>query len=173
MFKTFSATALAIAASGMVVATPVAAAPINHSAPVTQSTYAAPGYANSAWETETAEHHRRWHKKGKKAKHGYRDYHDRRYDDRRYDDRRYDDRRYQSQNYYGEPVRRDTRVWRGQDGSYYCRKSDGTTGLLIGGAVGALAGREIARDRTLGAILGGAAGALLGREIDRGNSRCR
>ncbi|MHA6334186.1 glycine zipper 2TM domain-containing protein [Qipengyuania sp. CAU 1752] len=178
MFKTFSGTALAIAASGMVVATPVAAAPINHSAPVTQSTYAAPGYANSAWETETAEHHRRWHKKGKKAKHGYRDYDDRRYDDRRYDDRRYDDRRYddrryQSQNYYGEPVRRDTRVWRGQDGSYYCRKSDGTTGLLIGGAVGALAGREIARDRTLGAILGGAAGALLGREIDRGNSRCR
>ncbi|RZV33868.1 MAG: glycine zipper 2TM domain-containing protein [Sphingomonadaceae bacterium] len=163
MFKTFSATAIAVAASGMVIATPVAAAPGSHSAPIAQSNYAA-----AAWETETAEHHRRWHKQGRKAKYGYRDY-----DDRRYRDRDYDDRRYRSQNYYGEPVHRNTRVWRGQDGNYYCRKDDGTTGLLIGGAVGALAGRELARDRTLGAILGGAAGALLGREIDRSNSRCR
>ncbi|WP_239804698.1 glycine zipper 2TM domain-containing protein [Croceicoccus hydrothermalis] len=94
-----------------------------------------------------------------------------RYDDRRYDDRRYDDR-YRS---YGEPVRRDTRVWRGDDGRVYCRKENGTTGLLIGGAVGGLIGNEIAGrgDRTLGAILGAAGGALLGREIDRSNSRCR
>lgn len=79
--------------------------------------------------------------------------------------------------YYDEPVYSNTRVWRGDDGRYYCRKKDGTVGLIVGGAAGALIGREIAGrgDRTLGAILGGAGGALLGREIDRSSSssRCR
>lgn len=78
--------------------------------------------------------------------------------------------------HYDERDYRDTRVWQGRDGRYYCRRKDGTTGLLIGGAAGALLGREIAGrrgDRTLGAILGAAGGALLGREIDRGGSRCR
>lgn len=78
--------------------------------------------------------------------------------------------------YYEEPVYRDTRVWQGNDGRYYCRRKDGTTGLVIGAAAGALLGREVAGrrgDRTLGAILGAAGGALLGREIDRGGSRCR
>ena len=77
---------------------------------------------------------------------------------------------------YGEPVYAGTRVWRGNNGNYYCRRQDGTTGLLVGGAVGALLGHEVAGrrgDRTLGALLGGAAGALLGREIDRSDSRCR
>lgn len=70
---------------------------------------------------------------------------------------------------YGGPV------WQGRDGRYYCRRNDGTTGLLIGGAVGGLAGHAIAGrgDRTLGTILGVAGGALLGREIDRSGSRCR
>ena len=74
-----------------------------------------------------------------------------------------------------ERVSRNTRVWRGDDGRSYCRRKDGTTGLLIGGAVGGLAGNEIAGrgDKTLGTILGAAGGALLGREIDRGGSRCR
>lgn len=77
---------------------------------------------------------------------------------------------------YGEPIYRNTRIWRGRDGRYYCRKRNGTTGLIIGGAAGALLGREIAGrrgDRTLGAILGAAGGALLGRSIDRSNRRCR
>lgn len=93
--------------------------------------------------------------------------------DRRYDDRRYNDRR--GRRYYDEPVYANTRVWRGRDGRYHCRKKDGTTGLIIGGAAGALLGREIdgGRDRTLGTVLGAAGGALLGREIDRGGSRCR
>jgi hypothetical protein len=68
------------------------------------------------------------------------------------------------------------RTWRGNDGRYYCRKKDGTVGLIVGGAAGALLGRQIAGrgDHTLGAILGGAGGALLGREIDRSSSsRCR
>ena len=75
---------------------------------------------------------------------------------------------------YGEPVYRNTRVWRGNDGRTYCRKKDGTTGLIIGGAAGALIGREVdgGRNRTLGTILGAAAGALIGKEID-GGTRCR
>lgn len=108
--------------------------------------------------------------------------HDRRYRSDRYD--RYDryDRRdhYRRDANYGryrdEPVYRDTRVWRGRDGRYYCNRRDGTTGLLIGAGVGALAGHEIAGrggDRTLGAIIGAAGGAILGRAIDRSDSRCR
>jgi Glycine zipper 2TM domain len=78
---------------------------------------------------------------------------------------------------YREPqyIREDTRMWRGDDGRYYCKRDDGTTGLIIGAAVGGLAGNEIAGrgDKTLGTILGAAGGALLGREIDRSNYRCR
>lgn len=87
----------------------------------------------------------------------------------RRDDRRYDRRYARGYRGYGEPVYRNTRVWRGEDGRAYCRKSDGTTGLIVGGAAGALLGREIAGrrgDRTLGAILGAAGGALLGKSID-------
>ena len=75
---------------------------------------------------------------------------------------------------YAEPVYANTRTWRGDDGRYYCRRSNGTTGLIVGGVAGALLGREVAGsrgDRTLGAILGAAGGALLGREVDRGASR--
>lgn len=86
--------------------------------------------------------------------------------DRHQSRRGYDDRR----GYRGERVNRNTRVWRGRDGHDYCRKSDGTTGLIIGGAAGALLGREVdgGYDRTLGTILGGAAGALLGKQVDSG-----
>ena len=93
------------------------------------------------------------------------------------DDRRYRDRYYGNGNGYAEPVYQDTRTWRGNDGRYYCRKKNGTTGLLIGGAAGALLGREIAGrgDNTLGMIIGGVGGALLGREVERksGSRRCR
>jgi hypothetical protein len=76
---------------------------------------------------------------------------------------------------YDQPVRANTRIWRGDNGQYYCRRDDGTTGLLIGAAVGGLIGNEVAGrgDRTLGVILGAAGGAILGRAIDRSNSRCR
>ena len=89
--------------------------------------------------------------------------------------REYNRRGYGQRRYYDERVYRNTRVWRGNDGRTYCRKKNGTTGLLIGGAAGALLGREIDSrgDRALGTILGAAGGALLGREIDRGGSRCR
>lgn len=65
--------------------------------------------------------------------------------------------------------------WQGDDGRYYCRRSNGTTGLLVGAALGALLGRSIDRrgDHSTGTILGAAAGALLGREFERGRTRCR
>ncbi len=96
----------------------------------------------------------------------------------RYDRRDRRDRRvYDGRGRYYEPrrVRRDDRVWRGNDGRYYCERDNGTTGLIIGAAGGALLGREIdgGRERTVGTILGAAIGGLLGREIDRGEARCR
>lgn len=87
------------------------------------------------------------------------------------------DRIYDDRGRYYEPRRitRSSQVWRGDDGRYYCRRDNGTTGLIIGAGVGALAGHEIAGrgDRTLGALLGGALGGILGREIDRGSLSCR
>jgi hypothetical protein len=64
--------------------------------------------------------------------------------------------------------------WRGRDGRMYCRKSNGTVGLVVGGAGGALVGRAIDTrgDRATGTIVGAAAGALIGRELDR-KRRCR
>lgn len=140
--------ALALAVPGLALAAPAAAAPAAHSA----------AYETSAvWGDQSVNHnHKRKH--------------------RGYD--RYDNRYYGSQqSYYGDPINSNTRVWRGDDNRYYCRKSNGTTGLVIGAAGGALLGREIAGsgDRTLGAILGAAGGALLGREVQKGisGSRCR
>lgn len=83
----------------------------------------------------------------------------------------YDDRgRY----YEPRPITESERIWRGSDGRYYCRRGNGTTGLVVGAAVGAVVGHELAggRDRTLGTVLGAAGGALLGREVDRGSLRC-
>ena len=93
---------------------------------------------------------------------------------RRWSDGRHRDSYYQ-RTYYGDRVYRDTRVWRGRDGRYYCRRENGTTGLLVGAAVGGLIGNEVAGrgDRTLGTLLGAVGGALLGREIDRSNARCQ
>jgi uncharacterized protein YcfJ len=78
---------------------------------------------------------------------------------------------------YREPrvITRRSHVWRGRDGRYYCRRDNGTTGLIIGAAGGALVGRAIDRhgERATGTIVGAALGALLGRQIDRGELRCR
>lgn len=101
-----------------------------------------------------------------------------RYDYNRYEpgyNRYYADRYYRDGRYYADRrLTRNDRIYRGQNGQYYCRRNDGTTGLIVGGAVGALIGREIDRggSRTVGTILGAGAGALLGREIERGRLRC-
>ena len=67
------------------------------------------------------------------------------------------------------------RVWRDRQGRYRCRRSNGTTGLIVGGAAGALVGRSIdgGRNRTTGTVVGAVAGALVGREVQRSNSRRR
>ncbi|WP_374279939.1 glycine zipper 2TM domain-containing protein [Novosphingobium sp.] len=66
------------------------------------------------------------------------------------------------------------RYWKGNDGRYYCRRSDGTVGLLAGAALGALIGRAIDTkgERATGTILGAAAGALVGNELAKGPTRC-
>ena len=82
------------------------------------------------------------------------------------DDPRYEERRLSAQD----------EVYRGEDGRYYCRRSDGTTGLVIGAGVGALAGRAIDTrgERATGTIVGGVLGALVGREVERSQDlRCR
>lgn len=67
------------------------------------------------------------------------------------------------------------RIYVGRDGRYYCRRSDGTTGLIVGAAIGGLIGNSLDRGRSslLGTLIGAGAGAALGREIDRGSVSCR
>jgi hypothetical protein len=68
------------------------------------------------------------------------------------------------------------KTWKDSRGRLRCRKKNGTVGLIVGGAAGALAGRAIDTrgERTTGTVLGAAAGALLGREVARGSGRrCR
>jgi hypothetical protein len=95
------------------------------------------------------------------------DRYEQRYDDR-YQDRRYDSRyddRYSRRGYDGY----DDRTYRGD------RRCSGTTGTIVGGVGGALAGRAIDRSGsrysrgggTTGAIIGGAIGALVGRSVDK------
>jgi Ni/Co efflux regulator RcnB len=99
--------------------------------------------------------------------------------------RRYDYNRAPAGGYYADDYYRDgryyrerrlsynDRIYQGRDGRYYCRRSDGTTGLIIGAGVGALVGSQLdgGRSNTLGTILGAVAGGAIGREIDRNDGR--
>ena len=102
----------------------------------------------------------------------------RNYDWNRYEpghNRYYADRYYRDGSYYADRrLSRYDRIYRGNDGRYYCRRDDGTTGLIIGAGLGALLGNqvEVGGSKTVSTILGGAAGALIGREIDKGGVRC-
>ena len=88
---------------------------------------------------------------------------------------------YYADNYYRTDTRyrerrmsQNDRIYRGQNGQYYCRRSDGTTGLIIGAAAGGVLGNIIAPggSKTLGTILGAVGGAAVGASI-ASNTRCR
>lgn len=157
---------------------------------------AVPASADPKWDRD----HREWRKDRREAEREYRrDVRDARRDYRKdvrdarrdrndwqrwrnYDYNRYEPgyRAYYADRYYRagyQPVRvsRDTRIYRGQNGNYYCRRSDGTTGLIVGAAVGGLIGNSLDRGQSslLGTLIGAGAGGLLGREIERGNVSCR
>lgn len=88
----------------------------------------------------------------------------------------YADDYYRDGRYYRERrlTSRD-RIYRGRDGRYYCRRSDGTTGLIVGAGIGALIGNSLdgGRSSLLGTLIGAGVGGAIGREIERGNVRCR
>ena len=86
----------------------------------------------------------------------------------------YADRYYRDGRYYRQrQLSYNDRVYRGYDGRYYCRRSDGTTGLIIGAGAGALFGNAIdnGRSSVLGTLLGAVAGGAIGSSIDRNSSR--
>jgi hypothetical protein len=68
------------------------------------------------------------------------------------------------------------RVYVGEDGRYYCRRPDGTTGLIVGGIAGGALGAAVTSGRSeiLGVLLGAAAGAAAGAAVERNRDvRCR
>jgi hypothetical protein len=86
----------------------------------------------------------------------------------------YDDSRYAAHNdpVQDPPVGHEGETWQGRDGRSYCRRSDGTTGLIVGAGAGALVGRgfDTRGDRGAGTILGAIFGALLGSAVERSAS---
>jgi hypothetical protein len=87
----------------------------------------------------------------------------------------YADKYYRHDSRYRERVlSKNDRIYRGQDGRYYCRHSDGTTGLIVGGIAGGVLGNIIAPggSKTLGTLLGAAGGAAVGSAIQKDQVRC-
>lgn len=88
-------------------------------------------------------------------------------------------RDYRAGNYQERRLGSSDQVYRGSDGRYYCKRNDGTTGLVIGGASGALLGNVIdgGHNRAAGTLIGGALGALLGKSVEQNSNnndyRCR
>ena len=78
-------------------------------------------------------------------------------------------RAYRTGNYYPYVLNDDDVIYRGSDGRYYCKRRDGTVGLVVGAGAGALIGSAISRG-ALGTILGAVAGGAIGRSVDRGMS---
>ena len=89
----------------------------------------------------------------------------------------YDASRYYQANsrYQERPLGATDEVYRGSDGRYYCKRSDGTVGLVVGGVGGAALGNVIdgGHSRAAGTLIGGALGALIGQAVDRNSSDVR
>ena len=86
----------------------------------------------------------------------------------------YYEREYRAGAYEPYPLGYDDRLYRGSDGRYYCRRRDGTIGLVVGAGVGGLLGNLIAPrgSKTIGTIIGAAGGAAIGYAIERQQLRC-
>jgi hypothetical protein len=89
---------------------------------------------------------------------------------------------YYADNYYRNDSRyrerrlsRNDRLYAGRDGRVYCRRSDGTTGLIVGGIAGGVLGNVIAPggSKTLGTVLGAIGGAAIGNAVDRNSDDVR
>ncbi len=105
---------------------------------------------------------------------GYYQVDDRRFNDRRFDDRRFDDRRFNSRRI--DNRRYDDRRWNGNVRGQARCYDEGKGGTVIGAIAGGLLGNQVAGrgDGLLGAVLGGGVGALAGRAIDKSDGRpCR
>lgn len=138
------------------------------------------------WRKEQREARREWEKDRREARRdyyrdahrdGWREY--RRYDYNRHDPSYggyYADRYYRDGSYYRpRSLAYNDRIYRGQDGRYYCRRPDGTTGLIVGGLAGGVLGNVLAPgdSKTLGTVIGAVGGGLLGRALDRDRVTCR
>ena len=87
---------------------------------------------------------------------------------------------YYADNYYrNDPRYRERRlsyndrIYRGRDDRYYCRRSDGSTGLIVGGVVGGVLGNVIAPgdSEIIGTVLGAIGGAAVGAGAGRPHRR--
>jgi hypothetical protein len=134
---------------------------------------APPVMAQGRWDRDRYERQRE-----RERREARREWREERREDRR-EARRdyYDAARYYRQNdrYRSRRLGRYDRIYRGSDNRYYCKRDDGTTGLIIGGISGAVLGTIIApgESKVLGTIIGAGAGALIGRAIDDGDIVCR
>ncbi|MEG3176637.1 glycine zipper 2TM domain-containing protein [Sphingomonas sp. RB3P16] len=109
-------------------------------------------------------------------------YNDPRYADPSYDDRdegNYDPTRYYrtGPTYQERVLTSDDRIYRGSDDRFYCKRNDGTTGLIVGAVGGGVLGNVIdgGHSRGVGTVLGAIAGGLVGKSVDQNNAqvRCR
>ncbi|HEX8383440.1 MAG TPA: glycine zipper 2TM domain-containing protein [Sphingomonas sp.] len=141
---------------------------------------AAPVQAQSAereYRRDVRQANREYRRDTRQAQRDYRQY--RNYDYNRLEPGQrgyYADQYYRDgSNYQQRRLSRNDRIYRGQNGRYYCRRSDGTTGLIIGGLAGGVVGNLLDNGRSslLGTLLGGAGGAVIGRSVDRGQVVCR
>lgn len=67
---------------------------------------------------------------------------------------------------YGRRLGNNDRIYHGSDGRYYCKRSNGTTGLVLGAVGGGVLGSALGGG-TLGTLLGAGGGALLGKNLDQ------
>ena len=76
-------------------------------------------------------------------------------------------------NYRERRLSDNDRVYRGRDGRYYCKRDNGTTGLIVGGVAGGILGNIIAPGGSalLGTILGAVGGGVAGKAIDKSDSK--